>query len=320
MKILVTGANGFVGTALCKQLLASGIEVHAATRSGSTLPSSEPLRVFTVGELGQNPDWLPALTGVDAVIHLAARVHLMNDDAIDPLREYLKINVEATLNLARQAAAAGVKRFVYLSSIKVNGEFTSKGKPFRETDITNPQDSYAISKLRAEEGLRTLAAETGMEVVIIRPPLIYGPGVKANFAKLLKCVDKGIPLPLGAVANKRSFIFVDNLCDALLKCVTHPAAAGRTYLISDGNDISTAELVEAMALALNRPVRLLSVPVSLIRTAAKTVGRGAVVDRLTQSLVVDSSNISKDLEWCPPYTVAHGLGVTAEWYRSGRKI
>jgi len=320
LQILVTGANGFVGTALCKRLLANNIEVRAATRSALPMPLAEFLKVFAVGDLGQNLDWTPALTGIDAVIHLAARVHVMNDHATDPLSEFLQVNVGATLHLARQAVAAGVKRFIYLSSIKVNGEFTSMVKPFRETDLPNPQGSYAVSKLRAEEALRTLAAETGMEVVIIRPPLIYGPGVKANFAKLLKSVDKGIPLPLGAVENKRSLIFVDNLCDALLRCATHPVAAGHTYLVSDGNDMSTAQLVEAMALALNRPVRLLHVPVRLIRTAAKAVGRGTVVDRLTQSLVVDSSNISKDLEWCPPYTVAHGLGVTAEWYRSGRKI
>jgi len=313
---LVTGANGFVGAALCKHILANGMEVHAATRSDHLLQSSEHLKVFVVGELDQNTDWIPALTGVDAVIHLAARVHVMNDDAIDPLREFLKVNVEATVKLARQAAAAGVKRFVYLSSIKVNGEFTSMERPFRETDIPNPRDFYAVSKLRAEEALRPLAAGTGMEVVIIRPPMVYGPGVKANFAKLLKSVDKGIPLPLGHVANKRSFVFVDTLCDALLQCATHPAAAGHTYLVSDGNDMSTAELVQAIALALNRPVRLLPVPVSLIRIAAKAVGRGAVVDRLTQSLVVDSSIIRKDLEWCPPYTVADGLQITAEWYLS----
>ena len=315
MKILVTGANGFVGTALCKRLLASDIEVHAATRL-DTLSSSKSLKRFVVGELGPNTNWMPALTDVDAVVHLAARVHVMNDNAIDPLGEFHTVNVEATANLARQAASAGVRRFVYLSSIKVNGESTSIEKPYRETDAPNPPDPYAVSKLHAEEDLHAISAETGMEVVIIRPPLVYGPGVKANFATLIRYIDKGTPLPLGCVSNKRSFVFVDNLCDALLRCATHPAAAGHTYLVSDGADMSSAELVQRIAAALNKPARLVSVPVGLLRAIACLCGKTEAVDRLTQSLIIDSSSIRNELEWAPPYTVAQGLRVTAEWYRS----
>lgn len=313
---MVTGANGFVGTALCKRLLASNLEIHAATRSASPLPSPDALKQFVVGELDQNTDWMPALKDVDAVVHLAARVHVMNDDAIDPQGEFHKVNVEATANLARQAAIAGVKRFLYLSSIKVNGQATSIEKPYRETDTPNPQDPYAVSKLHAEEALRAISVETGLEIVIIRPPLIYGPRVKANFATLIKSVDKRIPLPLGCVNNKRSFIFVDNLCDALLRCATHPAGAGRTFLVSDGVDMSSVELVEGIAAALNRPLRLVSVPVGLLQAGAWLLGKATEVDRLTQSLVIDSSSIRNELEWVPPHTVAHGLQVTAEWYRS----
>lgn len=316
LKTLVTGANGFVGTALCKQLQLSEIEVHAATRSATLIPELESLKRFVVGELDHKTDWMHALTGVEAVVHLAARVHVMNDEAIDPLREFLKVNVEATVNLARQAAAVGVKRFVYLSSIKVNGESTTTEKPFRETDAPNPQDSYAVSKLRAEQALQAIAVETGMEIVIVRSPLIYGPGVKANFARLLKTVDKGIPLPLGCVTNKRSLVFVGNLCDALMQCVKHPGAAGHTYLVSDGTDMSSAELVQGIAAALNRPARLVSVPVSLMRAAAQLIGKATIVDRLTQPLVMDSSSIRKELGWMPPYTVDHGLRITMDWYQS----
>lgn len=317
MRILVTGANGFVGSALCARLLMEGIAVHAAVRSPSSAPPTSPmLQPFTVGEIGQEMNWEAALKEVSVVIHLAARVHMMSDDAVDPLHEFLKINHDATANLARQAAASGVKRFIYLSSIKVNGEYAGREAPFKETDAPNPQDPYAISKLSAEEALRAISSETGMEVVIVRPPLVYGPKVKANFAKLLKLVDKGIPLPLGRVENQRSLVFVGNLCDALLQCALNPAAVGRTYLISDGEDVSSAELVRNIAFALNRPVRLLPIPVIMMRTAARLLGKRAAVERLTQSLVVDNSSICRELAWSPPYTLAQGLQLTADWYRS----
>lgn len=317
MKILVTGANGFVGSALCSRLSTEGITVHAAVRSPSSAPPASPMLCpFAVGEIGEETDWGKALTGVDVVIHLAARVHMMRDDAANPLGEFLNTNHDATVNLARQAAAAGAKRFVYLSSIKVNGEYTHHEAPFRETDAPNPQDPYAISKLSAEEALRAISSETGMGVVIVRPPLVYGPKVKANFAKLLKLVDKGIPLPLGRVENQRSLVFVGNLCDALLQCALNPAAAGRTYLISDGEDVSTAELVRGMAFALNRPARLVPVPVIMMRTVAKLLGKRAAVERLTQSLVVDNSSICRELAWSPPYSLAQGLQLTADWYHS----
>lgn len=317
MKILVTGANGFVGRALCSQLLASGIEVHAAVRMPLTSPPANTLlKTFVVGDIDLETDWTAALTNVDAVIHLAARVHMMQDQAVDPLGEFLKVNLDATANLARQAATAGVKRFVYLSSIKVNGESAGSEAPFRETDTPNPQDPYAISKLRAEEALQDISRENGMEIVIVRPPLVYGPYVKANFAKLLALLDKGIPLPLGRVNNKRSLVFVGNLCDALFHCAVHPAAAGRTYLISDGEDVSSAELASGITVALGRQARLLPVPVSLMRIGARLLGKTAAVERLTQSLVIDSTAIRRELEWHPPYSMAQGLQVTADWYQS----
>lgn len=320
MNILVTGANGFVGSAFCKRLVNDGIEVHAATRMASSpLPFSDHVKRYIVGEIDGQTDWTSALANVDVVVHLAARVHIMEDQAADPLGEFLKVNLDGSVNLARQAAKAGVKRFVYLSSIKVNGEFTSSTqKPFRETDTPNPQDPYAVSKLRAEEALQVISDETGIEVVFLRPPLVYGPGVKANFAKLLRSVDKGVPLPLGRVNNKRSLVFVGNLCDALLSCSTNPAAAGKTYLVSDGEDMSSAELVRSIALALGRFPRLIPAPVSLMRVVAQLIGKEAMFQRLTQSLVIDSSRIRSELEWKPPYTVAQGLQATIDCYVAKR--
>lgn len=317
MKILVTGANGFVGSSLCRRLLAESITVHAATRSPVRTSSNPTLfKPFTIGNIDEHSNWRSVLEGVDVVIHLAARVHMMQDAAADPLSEFIKINCDAALNLANQAAATGVRRFIYLSSIKVNGETTEGRKPFTETDEPDPQDPYAVSKLRAEEALRKISQETGMELVIVRPPLVFGPGVRANFLKLLQLADKGIPLPLGKVKNQRSLVFVENLSDALFRCATLPAAAGKTYLISDGQNFSTAELFRSIAYALGRRGRLLPIPISLMRVAARTFGKSAVLDRLTQSLVVDSQKICRELNWIPPYTLTQGLQITADWYRS----
>lgn len=317
MEILVTGANGFVGSACCARLLERGFGLHAATRSPSfELPSSKSLKNFVVGDIDRATNWMPAVTGVEVVIHLAARVHVMDDNAEDPLAEFLKVNLDATMSLARQAATAGVRRFVYLSSIKVNGETSSVEKPFLETDVPSPQDPYAISKLRAEKALQDISLETGMELVIVRPPLVYGPGVRANFAKLMKSVQKGIPLPLGCVENKRSLVFVGNLCDALIECAMHPAAAGRTYLVSDGEDVSSAELARRLAQSFRRSAILLPIPMSLMALGAKLLGKQAVIDRLTQSLVIDSSRIREDLGWKPAYTLTQGLKITAEWCES----
>lgn len=317
MKILVTGANGFVGASLCRRLLAQNITVHAAIRlPTAALPDSPLVEPFVVGSIDERTVWTHALQGVDAVIHLAARVHMMQDNAADPMKEFIKINTDATVNLARQAAASGVKRFVYLSSIKVNGEAAEETSPFREVDKPSPQDPYAISKLRAEEALAAISRETGMEVVIVRPPLVYGPGVKANFYKLLQLADKSMPLPLSKIRNKRSLIFVENLSDALFLCATHSAAGGQTYLVSDGQDVSTAELFKGIAQALNCSAHMLPVPIWLMRFAGGITGKSAAIDRLTQSLVIDSTKIRNELNWTPPFTLRQGLQITADWYRS----
>jgi nucleoside-diphosphate-sugar epimerase len=316
--VLVTGANGFVGRVLCTELVRRGYRVHGAVRSLSH-SSGLVCEVAAVGDVDSSTNWSGLLKDIDVVIHLAARVHVMNDDASNPLVEFLKVNLHGTANLARQAATAGVKRFVYVSSIKVNGEQTSQGQPFTESDYPQPQDAYAISKLEAEQALQSISQETGMDLVIVRPPLIYGPKVKANFLKLLELVDRGIPLPLGSVENSRSLIYVGNLVDALVACATSPEAAGQTYLVSDGEDVSTPQLIDAVANALHQPSRIFPVPIALMRAPAKLIGKSAAIDRLTHSLVIDSSKIRNELGWQPPYTMAQGLQATVEWYRQSAK-
>lgn len=247
------------------------------------------------------------MSGISTIIHLAARVHVMHDTAADPLAAFREVNVDTTLQLASQAAAAGVRRFVFVSSVKVNGESTAIGRAFAETDAPAPQDAYALSKWEAEQGLRQIAASTGMEVVIIRPPLVYGPGVKANFAALMRAVQRGVPLPLGAVRNLRSLVGLDNLVDFIITCAHHPAAANQTFLVSDGADISTPDLVRAMARAAARPARLLSVPVGVLASLASLLGKRAAVDRLCSSLQLDISKAHELLQWTPPVTLEEGL-------------
>jgi nucleoside-diphosphate-sugar epimerase len=302
MNVLVTGANGLVGRALCAQLAQGG---HAAIR---TVRSFTSRGEWAVGDLHGNTDWLAALgTGTDAVVHSAARVHVMDDMSPDPLAEFRRVNVDGTLNLARQAAAAGVRRFVFISSVKVNGEATLAGKPLTEQDAAAPQDAYGISKMEAEQGLRQIALNTGMEVVIIRPPLVYGPGVKANFAALMRAVQRGYPLPLGAVHNQRSLVALGNLVDFIITCATHPLAANQTFLVSDGHDLSTAELVRGMAQAAGVRARLLPVPVPLLRAAAAVLGKAGAVDRLCGNLQVDIAKARNFLGWLPPVSVEQGL-------------
>jgi len=313
MKFLVTGANGFVGKPLCAELLRQGQSVRAALRSANS--PVENVEMAAVGSIDGKTDWTEALCGVDVVIHLAARVHVMKDTSVDPMAKFLEVNLHGTANLAQQAARAGVKRLVYASSIKVNGEQTSATPPFTELDETNPQDPYAISKWQAEQALQRIAQETGLEVVIVRPPLVYGPGVKGNFIRLLAAVDKGIPLPLSGARNARSLIYVGNLVDALIACATHPAAAGQTYLASDGEDISTAMLVEKIAKALGRNSRSFYLPPTLLRAVAALLGRAEQVDRLLGSLRVDDEKIRRELAWTAPYTLEQGLRATADWYR-----
>ena len=304
MRFLVTGATGFVGRAVCTELAQRKHDVRRAIRSLSGSDGG----YFELGDIGPSTYWFGALEGVDSVVHLAARVHVMHDTEVDPLAAFLAVNVDGTLNLARQAAAAGVKRFVFISSFKVNGESTLPGRAFTEADAPNLQDAYGLSKHEAEQGLRQLSADTGMEVVIIRPPLVYGPGVKANFAALMRVVQRGWPLPLGWVRhNQRSLVALDNLVDFIVTCITHPQAANQTFLVSDGQDLSTTELVRGMAQAAGVPARLLPVPVWALQAGASLLGKGDAVQRLCGNFQADISKARSLLGWVPPVSVEEGL-------------
>lgn len=311
MRVLLTGASGFVGSAVGARLLADGVhDVRCAVRQLlGVLPAG--LERCNAPSLGSNADWSDALQSVDAVIHCAARVHVMNEQASDPLAEFRCTNVEGTLTLARQAAAAGVRRFIFVSSIKVCGEQTLPGQVFRADDPPQPGEPYGLSKLEAEEGLLALAAETGLEVVIVRPPLIYGPGVKANFLSMLRWLKWGVPLPFGAIDNRRSLVALDNLVDLLVLCLMHPAAAGQRFLVSDGEDLSTSELLRRLSTALSRPVRLLPVPQVWIEGMARLLGRQSLSQRLCGSLQVNIDKTRERLDWTPPLTVDQALAKTA---------
>jgi len=313
MKVLVTGATGFVGSALVRLLVADpackGLVVAVRSRTELRI---EGVRQVQVGDLLPITDWGLALQGVDTVVHCAARVHVMQDDATDPMQAYREVNVNGTLNLARQAAQAGVGRFVFVSSIKVNGEATQPGQPFSADDVPSPLDPYGVSKLEAEQVLREIEAQTGMEVVIVRPPLVYGPGVKANFASMMRWVVHGIPLPLGTIQNARSMVALDNLVNLLVTCLTHPAAAGQTFLVSDGEDVSTTELLRRTAQAMGKKALLLPVPASVLELGASLLGKRAVVQRLCGSLQVDIEKTRRLLGWSPPLTLDQGLKKAVE--------
>lgn len=302
-RLLVTGGSGFVGSALIKRLLSEHREVFAVGRSEVDLPV-ETVKVSSFSELGALGN---KLGSVDVVVHCAARAHIMNDDTQDPLAEYRKVNVDGTLNLARHAAESGVKRFVFVSSIKVNGEQTLPGNPFTEDVAPAPEDPYGISKYEAEQQLQALSAETGMELVIIRPPLVYGPGVKGNFASMIRLMEKGLPLPLGAVGNKRSLVALDNLVDLIVTCVDNPAAANQVFLAGDGQDLSTTELLRGVANAMGKSAWLLPVPAGLLMLGASMLGKRAVAQRLLGSLQVDISKAREILGWQPPVSVEEGL-------------
>ncbi|MBO3274575.1 UDP-glucose 4-epimerase family protein [Pseudomonas schmalbachii] len=315
MRVLLTGATGFVGSGLLdrlQRLPELRLRVAIRSRAASFSPAVE---VFRIDGLSALQDWADALHEVDVVIHAAARVHVMHEKLADPISEFRAVNVDATLNLARQAAAAGVKRFIFISSIKVNGEESAAGAPFTADSRLSPLDPYGQSKLEAEQGLLDIAGETGLEVVIIRPPLVYGPGVRANFASLMRALDRRLPLPFALVDNRRSLVSRANLVDLILLCMKHPAAANQVFLVSDGRDLSTAELCRKLSHALEVRPRLLPVPQGLLRFLAALLGKRAQMQRLLGSLQLDIGKTERLLGWTPPVSVDDALRETARWHR-----
>ncbi|AWF81747.1 NAD-dependent dehydratase [Microbulbifer sp. A4B17] len=306
-RILLTGASGFVGMALLPKLRKEGYQVLPVYRrkiEGG----------FQIADLSSNTDWARALVDIDTVIHTAARVHVMEEASANPLAEFRRVNVEGTIKLAQQAASAGVRRFIYLSSIKVNGESTSNRAPFNADEQCDPTDPYGLSKKEAEDALLELAEFTGMEVVIIRPPLVYGPGVKANFQSMIRWLTKGIPLPLGAIHNRRSLVAVGNLIDLICVCISHPDAANQVFLVSDDMDVSVTDLLRGLSHALGCDTRLLPVPQFVLTTALKLIGKGAIAERLCGSLQVDITKTKELLDWAPPVALGEGLAITAQAY------
>lgn len=317
MRVLVTGVTGFVGSALARQLVAAGPhEVVAPVRQPTALNGIDtPL----VEDIGPPTDWGRVLDGVEAVIHCAGRAHQMADSAADPLGAFRRVNTAGTLRLAEAAADAGVRRFVFVSTVKVHGSGGEGASPITEAHQPAPADPYAVSKWEAEEGLRELAARRGLEIVVVRPPLVYGPHPKGNMLRLLRLIERGMPLPFGAVRNRRSMIGLDNLVSALTTMLTHPAADGRSYLVSDGKDVSTPHLIGLMAQAMGRSARLLPVPPVLLRVAGRLAGRGEDVDRLLGSLRVDSSRLGHELGWSPVRSLEAGIADMTESYLTTRK-
>ena len=333
-RILVTGSNGFVGSRLCAELLRRGNDVLGTRRKGNDGErrpdilqkgqkgrTSPDVKTVNVGDIGPETNWAPALVGIDAVVHLAARVHLMKDKAGNPSAEFRKVNVAATRRLAEDAVMAGVKRIVFLSSIKVNGDMTQNGgAPFTEKDKPCPGDAYSVSKWEAEQVLREIESRTGIEIVIIRPPLLYGPGVKANFLKLIQLVENGIPLPFGGIRNQRSLLGLMNMVDLICCCLDHPAAAGETFLACDGEDISTPELVRRIASAIGKPARLLAIPEGIIRLGGKVTGKSKEVNRLCGSLQIDATKLRRLLGWKAPCKMTEELAQVAAWRGEKRSV
>lgn len=309
----MTGATGFIGSALIASLNRQFFETIAAVRS-NVEKCNNASKVVSISDINGSTDWNKCLDCVDVVIHLAARVHVMDERATDPLAIFLETNLNGTINLAEQAAKAGVKRFVFVSTIGVNGSHTEDGKPFNEQSIALPYNDYAQSKFLAEEALKKISLTSGMEFVILRPPLIYGPNPKGNFKTLLNVVTRKIPLPLSRLQNKRSFIFLENLVDAIVTCAFHPKAANETYLVSDYELLSTPKMIALLAKALKQPNMLFPFPLPLLKFLAKLLEKKHILDKLTQSLMIDTSKIRKELSWHPPFTIEQGLKITANWY------
>lgn len=318
--ILVTGASGFVGRAVCEKALGLGLRVkgsHRSVNSGSLIPLG--VEKFQVSTVDRSTDWSKALVGVDAVVHLAARLHVTKETTTDTLAVYREINTAGTERLATMAIQAGVRRLLYASTIKVNGEQTG-AVPFTEVDSPRPQDPYAMSKWESEQMLNALSIKSGLDIVILRPPLVYGRGVGANFMRLVHLVQKGFPLPLGSVSNRRSLIYVRNLADVILTCVGHPRAKGQTFLVSDGTDVSTPELIRCLANLMNVPTNMIKCPIRLLCVLGKLVGRSAELGRLVGSLAVDSTKVRIETGWVPAYTTHQGLEDTVRWYLSANPV
>jgi nucleoside-diphosphate-sugar epimerase len=313
-KILISGASGFIGKALCKKMLRKGWEVRGAVRFEKLMHNlPDGVKPVFIGSIGPNTEWGRATSNIDMVVHLAAQVHKIRNDSKDPFSEYRCVNVEGTKFLARAAADNGIKRFVYLSTVKVNGE--GKTTSYNEKDKPEPIGPYAVSKWESENVLHAIGYETDLEVVIIRSPLVYGPRVKANFLRLLKVIDRGIPLPLASVNNRRSLIYLENLVDAIITCIKHPKATGQTYLVSDGKDVSTPELIRLISKAMGRKSQLFPLPPIMLKTIGKIASRSAEIDRLIGSLCVETCKIRTMLGWNPPYTPEEGIRKTVLWYK-----
>ena len=314
-RALVTGATGFVGSALCVRLRELGYDVRCSIRNPSSATKHATFDTIATGELGPNTDWTRALSGIDVVFHLAARTHVLRDTSLDPLAEFRRINAEGTHSLARAALRAGVRRVVFLSSIKVTGERTDRF-PFTEDTPLHPEDGYGASKREAEQALHAVARDTDLETVILRPPLVYGPGVKGNLLRLTHWIAGGVPLPFASISNRRSLVYVGNLVDAIIAASKSPTAAGNAYLVSDNDDVSTPDLIQSIATALQMRPRLFPCPPALLMAGATILGKREEMRRLTGSLQIDSSKIRNDLPWNPRFQMTQGLALTAQWYYS----
>lgn len=305
--VFLTGATGFIGEKLLRRLRVDGGVVTAAVRRDSASAKTVVPPLFLFNNLSSDQSWLDGVVGHDVVVHCAALAHMMRATPEDIAVNFKETNLHGTIQLARESADLGIRRFVFISSIKVNGESTSIGQRYQEDDAPEPEDPYGLSKLEAERELMELSARTGMEVVIIRPPLVYGPGVKGNFATMIKLVEKGLPLPLGAVHNKRSLVGIDNLVELIIRCIDHPKAANQVFLAGDGVDLSTTELLRGVGEAMGKPARLIPFPAGLLQFGATVLGKKAIAQRLLGSLQVDISKACEMLDWTPPYTVEEGL-------------